>query len=48
MSGIWRYRCPEGHAALRTRTRSPGYYCKTCNEGYPGDPLDAKHNQVNG
>ncbi|UBF23505.1 winged helix-turn-helix protein [Halorubrum tailed virus 28] len=36
----WRYRCPEGHTSITTRTE--GYYCQTCGAYYDGEPVDAK------
>ena len=36
----WRYRCPEGHTTITTRTA--GYYCQVCRAYYEGDPVDMK------
>jgi len=43
MTDPWRLRCPEGHADLRHPVSKDGYYCKRCEELYPGEPIDAKH-----
>lgn len=41
MSDPWRYRCPEGHTSLESRTRSGTYRCRPCDEIYD-QLLDAK------
>jgi len=39
MKSQWKYRCPEGHAAIGSRR--DGYYCQPCERRYPGSPVDA-------
>jgi hypothetical protein len=39
----WRYRCPEGHVTVE-EFQTDGFYCNTCRQKYPGDPIDAKEN----
>lgn len=49
MTEPWRYACPEGHRTgrrltgtdcIRDTAHSDGYRCNTCEEHYPGDPID--------
>jgi len=37
----WRFACPEGHRSLEFR-QSGGYYCRSCNERFHGDPRDLR------
>jgi hypothetical protein len=37
----WRYACPDGHRSLETRATG-GYYCRTCQTRYPGNPRDLR------
>jgi len=39
----WRYRCPEGHAALEGLGTGETYYCDSCGCSYSGAPVDLKH-----
>jgi len=41
----WRYRCPEGHAAVVRRTTG-GYRCQTCQAEYDGAPVDLKTDET--
>jgi len=38
-SNPWRYRCPDGHAAITPR--GDGYYCQSCGARYRTGPFDA-------